>query len=77
MNYYCSWEQPLKCLVPKAGGCYHLLETREGSLQGRDQVDPCRGESIEGKDLSLAFLGIPSISLVKDGLSLYVVQMRY
>lgn len=71
MNYYCSWEQPLKCLVPKAGrGVLNIISWRLGR-------DPCRGESVEGKDLSLAFLGIPSISLVKDGLSLYVVQMRY
>ena len=35
------------------------------------------GESAEAKDLSLAVRGIPLISLVKDVMILYVVQMRY
>ena len=35
------------------------------------------GESAEAKDLSLAIRGIPLISLAKDVMILYVVQMRY
>ena len=52
----------------------HLLETRERCLQGRNQD----AESLlRAKTSSLAFRGIPFISLVKDVMILYIVQMRY
>jgi len=73
MSYYGSWEQPLKYLVPEAGASlHHLPGTREGPLQGRDQD----GGSLLKTRTPLALPGISSISLVKDGLILHVVQMR-